>query len=353
MTDKSVTNEKLVAMIVHIACAEIRVILDDTGEEIVENYRLTNVLPLAYRILEGVISLLVIESEDNLEMDYAVLSSIRVALSETFIAVNSFLVERLDLFTLSPDLSIIDNSTTMISMRAYSKWMCEESDYEFDHVDRLIPLVIIYLSMDKFESIDITPIQFLTEILLMISYDAELVDSFVQKGGFKQLVRQFVSIYKTMATSTMISFCSILTNMFMVKTKILANIDSNFGNLLVPIADLITNEQDVTSMDAIANLSIVFVFLYRAPSGSDFIDTDLASMTVQKILQCASMPTVFENDRDLWYMALLALTDCISQTNLSSESKLKAAKQLSKVTDQQSLNAKDQQLIDRLMNVLV
>ena len=140
-------NEQLLTLMVHSACTEIRIILDETEQDLNETPRVLAILPICYDLVHAVVESLIEQPQVALKLDYDILSSIRVAMSEAFMAVSLFLVERFDLYALEQDVSKIDNRTTMTSLKAYSEWVQEESNVGLDELERLMPYMVQLMDM--------------------------------------------------------------------------------------------------------------------------------------------------------------------------------------------------------------
>lgn len=186
------SNGQLLTLIVHMTCAEIRVMLDSTERIMRDDQRLDTLLPFCYQTLEHVVQLLVTDSEATMNLDSTLLGSIRNAITETFLAVIAFLVERLDFYTLEPADAIIDNSSTLLSLRAYSCYISEESEVSVQELERLIPLVI-YVSNRTFKSIEIDTMMFITPLLDLITSEPELMQFYLANKGHVSVINWFAA----------------------------------------------------------------------------------------------------------------------------------------------------------------
>lgn len=207
-----ISNGQLIALIVHLVCAEIRVILDQTELHIVENTRITNILPICYQTLQEIVKMLVHDAEITLTLDITLLTSVRSALNETFYSVLSFLVERLDLYTLENDWSIIDNSTTLLSLKSFSAWIAEEEQIQNEEMGRLIPLVVTLMD-SKCASTEINVWQFITPLLIAFTSEPDLTQLFTDSDGHILVIQEYSSNYSCFDPALKISLTSILLNL--------------------------------------------------------------------------------------------------------------------------------------------
>jgi hypothetical protein len=225
---KQMSNGQLLALIVHLTCAEIRLILDDTEKIIVENRRLDTLLPLCYNTIEKVVQILVYDSESTLNLDYSLLESIRTAMRETFLAVIAFLVERYDFYTLEGESSLIDNPTCLLSLRAYSVWVSEETEGLSEELERLIPLVTYFIDC-KPKGIENDPMIFLTPLLTNITSDNETVEFFINLKGHEKIINWLLH-QKEIKDDLMVAINSILINIVISCPKLI--VGNSFQSLL-------------------------------------------------------------------------------------------------------------------------
>jgi Neurochondrin len=237
----TITDGQLLTLITAMTCAEIRVILDSTDKEINEsNPRLSTILPLCYSTVEHVIETLVQDSETSLHLDYELLASGRKAMYETFQAVIAFLVERHDFYTLEHTDTLIDNVPTLLSLRAYSMWVAEESEVPTEELERLTPLAIHFINNQP-KSIAQDPMQFLTPLLTLITSVPELVTYFMDNKGHHKVI-DWVAAHDQISDEMLVAVASILLNISITYPDRLKE-DKFFAKLATPITHHLDNSR--------------------------------------------------------------------------------------------------------------
>jgi hypothetical protein len=138
------SDSQLFTMLAHIVCTEIRIILDSTTLQLDDSDSLEVILPMCYHALECMIRVLA-EFSDSESLDLSLMDSIQTCFAEVFLAISSFVGERIDMYRLEQDEQIIDNQTTVLSLRLYSNWVVEEESQNLSGVERALPLVVFVL----------------------------------------------------------------------------------------------------------------------------------------------------------------------------------------------------------------
>lgn len=207
---KSMTDNQIVTMLTHLACAEVRVILDSTTPDLEPESN--EFLPLYYSLLENIIKSLI--NDDLVDLQHKELESIRKALYETFLAVAAFLSERWvalanqDIFQDTREIKVLDNLTTIFSLGAYSNWVAEESAIPIEQIECLTPLVIEMCKTD-FKSMNVDTFELCHELLGLITSEPSCLDLFMEQGGEVLLVNRFIT---TQSSDTKLSLASVVMN---------------------------------------------------------------------------------------------------------------------------------------------
>ncbi|KAG0307089.1 hypothetical protein BGZ97_000513, partial [Linnemannia gamsii] len=142
LTDAEI-DKKFAALVVHLACVEARVLMDELADELSStaakkegdearqaNIRKEQVLPLVYEILEVSIGYLVLVSEDDelLErglFDATALLKIQESLQAAFSAVLDYLLD-LQMSKDGTPEKLVSNMSYLASMRILSVWLTED-----------------------------------------------------------------------------------------------------------------------------------------------------------------------------------------------------------------------------------
>ncbi|KAI8916116.1 hypothetical protein EDD86DRAFT_197705 [Gorgonomyces haynaldii] len=318
------TNGQLLVLMTHTACAEIRVILDDTKEDIVETPRTMTILPLCFAIVEGVVKLLVTDTEVTLNLDYQLLSSTRSAMAEAFMAVACFLVERHDMYIQNQRLSTIDNHMTMTSLRAYSQWVSEETEVPIEDLERLLPLVHTILSK-PLSCLEIHPLHFLTGLLTLVTSEQTLLDCFILNGTQIPIILYLSDHMQTMDTELEIAIQSILLNVLVSKEAEIRML--GFESLIEPLAQRVLKTDDPLLS---ATSAVVFLLLYRSDYYCRLISQTQAQSSISKILDFVSVERDDEVE-EIVYLIMTVIPECIQKCQLSQQSKQDYVTKLSKL----------------------
>ena len=140
---KMLSQTQFFAIIVHLAGAEIRFMLDTTSRDISENEKQS--LPLLFSLLQETIKVLIDEDLcPDMDRSLDFVSSLKTSLHDTFMATSAFLAERWDLFEESGnvDESLLDNIFTLHCFAAYSAWVDVEPNTDEDEIERLVPFLV-------------------------------------------------------------------------------------------------------------------------------------------------------------------------------------------------------------------
>ncbi|KAJ3124485.1 lactose regulatory protein lac9 and GAL4-like protein [Nowakowskiella sp. JEL0407] len=186
---------KLSALIVHMTCAETRILVDSIGDihtEPVHYFLSSNektdrarrILPICYEILEYTTKYLGdLEPEEGGSLPWDVIQSIRNALSETYAAVESFLIERKELYDQENSSALIlDNPIAAFSVRSLCTWISEDSADSTNELKSAIPVLIPFINLNL-TSMNMHAMGFIGSALVTISSDSDCREIFVAEGG--------------------------------------------------------------------------------------------------------------------------------------------------------------------------
>ncbi|KAJ3035102.1 hypothetical protein HDV00_004324 [Rhizophlyctis rosea] len=191
-------------ILLHIACAEIRVTLDDLPDTdyFDDTAQPAQILPACYEILERTMRFLVDGQYDESEVLASDnLLSLRGALGEAFAAVGAFLVDRMTRYQVKADFKVFDNIVTAFSIRASATYLGEVTDLPAKEVSHVIP-ALVAAARNRLTSIDVHPIEFLTPAFTNITADDETRQLFVDCGGFPILVNYLHSTNPSIQLAT-------------------------------------------------------------------------------------------------------------------------------------------------------
>lgn len=191
---------------------------------------------------------------------------------------------------------IFDEMTTLFSLAAYATWLGLEAG-EAEGLERLTTLVIWCQSRRTFQSCNLDPNTVCHGLLLLLSAEecswtregAPLVcDSFVEATKPDFLMRLVSILLNVVAGSSTDTLKSI----------------SGFDKIIVALEMHLVREGDAL-FDV--HCLVVYLFLFRAHKS--FRLAPLAMNAVMRVVRLrSSLP---EECEELWYLAVLALCDCV------------------------------------------
>jgi hypothetical protein len=274
--NSSLSSGQFVTLLVHMACAEVRVRLDD--ETLIrpkEEQRLVtataeNEKPLeeslaalslsktetaslilisCLNIIEYSMAALIEALPANLSSDSAIvelplpfemLLSMRTAMAEAFMAIMASLVDRWEAYRESGDIQIMDNPIVGHSLRALATWLVEETegDGDVDEIRAVIPVLIGICSLN-FEVLSIVPLDLLSPAFNNITADEKTRKQFVEHNGVELLVSQLalkhVAIDDPAFLNSRVSLLGILLNIVVSDPEVVST-DKNFHVLIDVLA---------------------------------------------------------------------------------------------------------------------
>lgn len=318
--DPQISNGQFLALLIHMTCAEIRIILDSTDKFINENdKKLQTVLPLCYNTLETIIINLVTETETVMNLDYQILESIRNAMQETFLAVIAFLVERHDFFILEDNPKIINNRTTLLSLRAYSIWVSEESEVSSEELERLIPLVIYFINPPESTEYDddevFDPMSFLTPLLTHYTTDQELVRYFVKSEGHIELIHWLMRTPPSqISDDLMCAISAILINIYITSEPTGSKNERWTLKLIDFLSKLMEEKANTLEPRVLANVLSLLLLSFRAILAARSTDThteDINNFKVPSTAFSNFFGNKLEELSDFRVLGLSVLKECL------------------------------------------
>ncbi|KAJ3051553.1 hypothetical protein HK097_007433 [Rhizophlyctis rosea] len=321
-TTSRLSHAQFGTILLHIACAEVRVTLDDLTDQdrFDDTDRPAHLLPACYEILEGTMQFLVDEDgvgEVVLTTDG--LLSIRGALREAFASVGAFLVERMARFQARGDFHVFDNIVTAFSLRASGTYLGEETDVPAKEVNHVVP-ALVTAARSRLTSIDMHPVEFLTPAFTNITADDETRQSFVDAGGFPILVNYLQS--QNPPQQIAIAILGILLNVVVSRSLQLQHVAETLTLVQVltekyGLPDSLTDNQE--SIILAANAATLTVFILRDLSAAQI--RTLGSQTIRvaqdraagfvvsrKRLE-ATGSQIWQDVSELWFLTVNAWAD--------------------------------------------
>ncbi|KAJ3295047.1 hypothetical protein HK104_003053 [Borealophlyctis nickersoniae] len=314
-------------LLIHIACAETRVLLDDLPQRDVfdDTGRAAHMLPVCYEILESAIAFLVGIEEGGgesggvrINVPPQMLLSVRGALRETFLAVGAFLVDRLARYQATGNFAVIDNIITAFSLRALATFLGEETEIPAKEICEIVPLLVI-ASRQRLSSLDVHPLDFLTPSLTNITADDTTRPSFIDNGGCDAVIDYFVTL--DASSGLMVASAGVLLNV-VVSSGAVVKGNERFVEMLKKVERGLGAEVSQTP-HLFATLVALFVFTLRgldASQRSHLGSNTLSSLfdsTLRFVCQAwdwhASRRDVWEQVSELWFLTNNVLASCLTE----------------------------------------
>ncbi|OUM68246.1 hypothetical protein PIROE2DRAFT_4126 [Piromyces sp. E2] len=213
-------NFQFLTLVMHLACTETRVLLDDYKDEDdikriefknedekskLENKqkRIQEILPICFEIIEFMISILVqyseYDNEESIIKDNVIYNtlknnninskwilSFREALSETILALMEFITEK-EIYKDTQNIKKIDNMIVLLSTKVLSSWLSEDIEMYKKEIKFVIPALIEIVKIRP-KSIDFMPINNISLVFSEITSNEEYQEIFINEGGIKTLL---------------------------------------------------------------------------------------------------------------------------------------------------------------------
>ncbi|KAI9092460.1 Neurochondrin-domain-containing protein [Phlyctochytrium arcticum] len=340
---KSISDEKFATLIVHMACGECRVLLDDypvhpqaqtqsqSPPGKVQD-RNDTILPLCAEIMDHCIqALLSQDAQDTSSKTFSVtvLMSIREALFEAFTAIRLFVVDSMAQYGYTKSISVLDNIAMASCLRALSTWLKEE-DLPAEEVNHLIPFIVT-IGGKSLKCIEVAPMDFLAPALSHLLGESSVLDVFIKEGGIPMLVQYWKTRQAKgeMANCALLEvFVTILVNnnavissepalldvlpLLSTDAAHMAKLSDSFENLVthsylvLVIALLIRGlkEDQLRKVAALLPGELTFSLQYIIKGYKLYVEPNQAS---------------FEDVKELWGIAVSALRDSFSSKTLLRE----------------------------------
>ncbi|KAI8814309.1 Neurochondrin-domain-containing protein [Cladochytrium replicatum] len=342
---------QFVVLVVHRTCAEVRVVLDQVGEQhgspttmiLSHTDRPARIMPLCYEILEAVINALVATNNEesntaesdspHFEIPAATLKSIQEALSETFVAVSAFLAERKDLYRIDMNWAILDDPVTAFSSRALCSWLAEDTSMMARHVANIIPVLLAFTRQRLQCMGNLHPIEFMCPVFLTItSSDNTLQIAFIKADGpqiISELLNKALSaVDGTFSQDSILSLTSIVLTILVTapsaeySKSIVTSVHSNLWTILQEYINTKMPELSNASSQPVLIYSNMccLLFVLQREAALCGVDTAISSDTVNvsfEYLSLAkrvwgSMP-VWNDIAEIWFVTLNAITVTIQK----------------------------------------
>ncbi|RKO92423.1 Neurochondrin-domain-containing protein [Blyttiomyces helicus] len=318
-------------LLIHIACAEIRVLLDDLPESNNPDLldRSDHVLPICYEILEHAMGCLVDEEEKGEGIFAAeAVVSINGAFRETFLAVGEFLIGRWARYESTNDIAILDNIVTIFSLRALSSWLAEETTLPGKEVVKIVPLLVAaggqrwgtfqcyFPFYQTLKSLDVHPMDFLTPALTALTAEELTRDAFISAGGPRALVAYLAELPADHELT--ISVIGVLLNVVVAAPPGVTDRDAAFREAVQILvrnfkpSDASTPRTQLTAI-LLANVTALSTFTLRCLSPSHIVA--LGPETLAAVLEIAAVfvtvargwaredPALWEMVSELWFLS--------------------------------------------------
>ncbi|KAL5035781.1 hypothetical protein RTP6_003429 [Batrachochytrium dendrobatidis] len=343
------SDGQYIAILTHMACAEIRVILDQTdsliqpspidinnttgafdsksieatAKPVTElsssntalNLRNLKMLPLCYTIVETIIQYLVLDRGD-LSID--ILFSLRTALSEAFLAVEQYLLDRQTLYQHSSDILVLDDLYTAYSLKAYSLWIAENGSSSPENLEKIVPLIVHFCDA-KLSILDTNPICFMTPILAAITTESPARDTYIRMRGYAAPAH---FLMQSIADDDLkIAVLSILLNVVVADHDIISN-DSIFIQILDTLMQRTSENQEhsLNNISLLANKYALICMIVRSLKSSQLELVPMASVLgtfsgIFHFVKSNSRPHIadaqHEQISDMWFLTVSALAECM------------------------------------------
>ncbi|TPX69843.1 hypothetical protein SpCBS45565_g02233 [Spizellomyces sp. 'palustris'] len=195
-TDQQIQNartsrlsvEQFVALLIHVACGELRVLLDDLPVNSVTTpeSRFVAITPVCCEIVEYSMRGLM-EENGPMTISVGVLLSIREALHEAFTSNSAYLLEKMAEYRSENDIGVLDNVVTASCLRVLSSWLAEDDTLSPNEIRHIVPLLVL-AGRRRMNSVGVHPMEFLGPALVNITTDPEIGNIFVEEGGCAMVV---------------------------------------------------------------------------------------------------------------------------------------------------------------------
>ncbi|KAJ3207185.1 hypothetical protein HDU67_007622 [Dinochytrium kinnereticum] len=135
-------------LLVHIACAEVRVRLDEFTKDAVDSS--SEVITASFRVIVAFMEALIESDNDDCELTLSPesLLSLRRATAETFITFMAALIERFEVYQESRDEQILESPIVTEGIHALGLWLAEETDIPQPEVKAAIPALLAVFRKD-------------------------------------------------------------------------------------------------------------------------------------------------------------------------------------------------------------
>ncbi|KNC96797.1 hypothetical protein, variant [Spizellomyces punctatus DAOM BR117] len=328
-TDQQIQNartsrlsvEQFVALLIHVACGELRVLLDDLPVNSVTTpeSQFVAITPVCCEIVDYSMRGLV-EENGPISISVDVLLSIREALHEAFTAISAYLLEEMAEYRSENDIGVLDNVVTASCLRALSSWLAEDDTLSPHEIRHIVPLLVL-AGRRRMNSVGVHPMEFLGPAFVNITTDPEIGNIFVDEGGCAMVV-DFWSILDSQSPLRL-TLVSILLNIVATNRKAVSADRKFIDATRLLLRDLVefdhsAKQDGLTLRASMTTLSLMIL----RELNSDQVESN--RLTVEGLLEqglsfildgCkASLgkdQQAWEEVKELWLIAVAAFKDCM------------------------------------------
>ncbi|KAJ3412307.1 hypothetical protein HDV05_000965 [Chytridiales sp. JEL 0842] len=356
---KVLTHAQFTTLLVHMACAEIRVRLDDDTlirpahtdspeslSDSLSSLSLTiedsfsMVLISSLNILEYFMAALIeslptsdSQSVDSLPMPFEMILSIRKAMSESFMAIMASLVDRWEAYTQSGNLEVLDNPVVAHLLRSLAVWLVEETEGEgaVEEIQAVIPVLINICNVDFEKCKGVVGVELFAPAFNNMTADEKTRKQFVDHGGVDLIVNKLSStpFLETdgRSVSVRVSLLGILLNVAVEDPETVGTSQS-FKRLIDTLAEkdlaYLALSKPIDPPNAVHSMISTTASLFSISS----MDPAHLSNTLIRTIVHASLKALAETRylkisnpekwldvREFWYISSNMLVECISSNH--------------------------------------
>lgn len=324
ISSKLLSQNQFLAIIVHLAGAEIQFMLDTTLKELSENERQS--LPLLFSLLQDAVKVLVDEDAcPDMDRSLDFIASVKTSLNDTFMATAAFLAERWDIFQEDGERqeSLLDNILTLHCFGAYSAWIDVEPEVNVEEAERLVPLLVWLQKRGNFKSIQGSVFEMSFGLLSLVTSEESSLDLYLTLHGHMDLVKAFIATRNNIQKS--ISLASIVLNIIASQpTSKLVSLYSNLCPLFPTLEGIIsrthlyTTSYDEDEIELVGHAMVIYLFLFRAVPEKTITSLPLPLAPIFHFIDMRSQ-MMSDGLVDLWCLTISALSNCIAHVKINPQ----------------------------------
>ncbi|KAJ3103414.1 hypothetical protein HDU97_010160 [Phlyctochytrium planicorne] len=172
-------RHQFTTLLVHAACTETRVRLDEFSKENVLSSEA--VVTSSFHIIESFLASLIAadKSDETIHMAGDQLLSIRSASADAFTSFMASLLDRFDVFLEANDEKVLNNPIVISGLRALALWLSEETELPTPELISCIPCILAICAREQ-------PVaRYFGHAFVNVTSETELRDAFLASGGLK------------------------------------------------------------------------------------------------------------------------------------------------------------------------